>query len=68
LCNTQRHHREVNGAKDAVLFPQIFCLNFTAYFRLQVLHPVHYFGAFCQMLLLLKALKIIFAKAALLWR
>jgi len=46
LCNLQRRQHKVNDAKDAVLFYQHFCLNFTAYFRLQLLCRVPYFGAF----------------------
>jgi hypothetical protein len=44
FCYAQRPEQKVNGTKDSVLFQEHFCLNFTAYFRLQLLHNVPYFG------------------------
>jgi hypothetical protein len=44
LHNAQRCQHKVNAAKDAALFHWHFCWNFTAYFRLQLLHWVPYFG------------------------
>jgi hypothetical protein len=37
---------KVNGAKDVALFHQHFCCNFTACFRLQLLHRVPNFCTF----------------------
>jgi hypothetical protein len=64
LCNAQSFQHKVNGIKDAILYHQQFCKNFTAYFRQQHLHRAPYFGTFYQMLMPLRAFKIISAKAA----
>jgi hypothetical protein len=44
-CNAQWHKCKVNGTKYAVLFDKNLHQNFTAYFRLQLLHQAPYFGA-----------------------
>jgi hypothetical protein len=42
----QSRQHKVNGPKDAVLFRQYFCQNFTAYLGLQLLQPAPDFGPF----------------------
>jgi hypothetical protein len=44
LCNAQGCQHKVNGVKGAVLFLHQASSYFTAYFRLQLLHRVPYFG------------------------
>jgi hypothetical protein len=66
LSNVQRHQHKVNAAKDASLFHQHFHCKFTSHFRLHFWHQLAYFGTFFQMLFLLKSLKVICAKDALL--
>jgi hypothetical protein len=41
-----RCQHKVNGAKDALLFHQHFCYNFTAYFSLQHFCQASYFDTF----------------------
>jgi hypothetical protein len=67
LRSAQRCHHKVNGAKEAILFKQYFCLNFDGYLRLHILHRVPCFAAILTKQLPLKESKIICAKAALLW-
>jgi hypothetical protein len=57
LHNAHRHQHEVNGAKDAVLFHQHFCQNFTAYFWLQPLHRAPYFGTLVPNALAIKRIQ-----------
>ncbi len=42
----QSRQHKVNGPKDAVLFRQYFCQNFTAYIGLQLLYRAPDFGPF----------------------
>ncbi len=37
LCKSQKRKHKVIHTKDTLLFPQHFCRNFMAYFRLQLL-------------------------------
>jgi hypothetical protein len=46
LRNAQRCQDNINGAKNAVLFHQHVCRDFTACFRLKPLCRASYFGSF----------------------
>jgi len=67
LCNAQICLHKIYGVKDAVMLHQHFCWNVTAYFSVQLLWWSPWFRAFCQMLLTLRASKVICASSALLW-
>jgi hypothetical protein len=57
LRNAQRRQHKVNSTKAAALFKQHCCYNVTAYFRLQLLCPAPYFGAFLQNYVAVKTMK-----------
>jgi hypothetical protein len=63
----QKQLQKENGLKDAILFHQHLPKNFTAYFRLQLLRLMPYFGTILPNGVAMKSIKIICAKAALLW-
>ncbi len=57
MRNVQSCQHKVNGPKDAVLFHQYFCWNFTAYLGLQLLQPAPYFGPFLPNAVAIKNIK-----------
>jgi hypothetical protein len=67
LCSAQRHQHKVKGAKDAVLFHQHFCHNCLHFLGYSFWAICHILAHFHLTLLPLKALKMMCAKAPLLW-
>ncbi len=65
-CNAQRRQQKVNCTKDAALFHQHFCRNFTAHFRLQLLHRAPYFGTTLPTDVAIKNIKMIYFGAKML--
>jgi hypothetical protein len=63
LHNAQRCRARVNGAKYVALFHQNFFLNFTACFRLHLLHRAPYFGTFLPIVVAVKSIKYYLRKS-----
>jgi hypothetical protein len=63
LHNAQRCRARVNDAKDVALFRQYFFLNFTACFRLHLLHRAPYFGTFLPNVVAVKSIKYYLRKS-----